>query len=564
MRAKHRADLSTRLDGLRQAVRSLEEIPAGAVGPTAALDRAREVLANVGRRRELSAAHTVVALAGATGSGKSSLLNALAGVELATPGARRPTTSHPLAVIWTGRGVDADAARPLLDWLEVDRRHEVATGAGRWPEGSDVAGLVLLDLPDIDSVNPEHRRRAERLAKTVDVLVWVLDPQKYADDVVHTQFLRPMARHAEVTVVLLNQIDRLAEIDRAPVLADLQERLLDDGLRAAGVLGVSARTGEGLDEVRRAIARLVQRRRAAEARLAADVATVADGLDEAYHVDAVPALPASAERRLLSALSAAAGVDRVADAVGASFRLRARKRTGWPLVRWVGRFRADPLRRLHLDRAPVAESGQPVLTSSSIPQASPVQRAQVHTALRASGDAAAAGSEEPWRSYIRSAATDAAATLPDELDQAVVRTELSGRENPRWFGLIGALQWLVFAAFVAGALWLGAYAVLGYLRIEAPWVPQIGPVPADPPLPGFPAIPWPTALLVGGGVLGILVALLSGLCARLGARRRSARTRAALRRSVAQTAHRTVLVPVAERVERARAFADGIALAQGK
>jgi hypothetical protein len=193
-----------------------------------------------------------------------------------------------------------------------------------------------------------------------------------------------------------------------------------------------------------------------------------------------------------------------------------------------------------------------------------VQRAHVHTALRASGDAAATGSDEPWRSYIRGAATDAAATLPDELDQAVVRTELSGREDPRWFGLIGALQWLVFAAFLAGALWLGAYAVLGYLRIEATWVPQVGPVPADPPLPGFPAIPWPTALLVGGAVLGILVALLSGLCARLGARRRSARTRAALRRSVSETAHRTVLVPVAERVARARAFADGIALAQGK
>src|SRR5690606_25491480 len=117
--------------------------------------------------------------------------------------------------------------------------------------------------------NPEHRTRAERLAKTVDVLVWVLDPQKYADAVVHADFLRPMARHAEVTVVLLNQIDRLAEADRGPVLADLGDRLAEDGLRRATVIGVSARTGEGLDEVRATILRLVQRRRAAEARLAA-------------------------------------------------------------------------------------------------------------------------------------------------------------------------------------------------------------------------------------------------------------------------------------------------------
>lgn len=564
MRARHRADLSQRLDGLRQAVEALDALPAAGVAAGRPLDRAREVLANVGRRRELSAAHTVVALAGTTGSGKSSLLNALTGADLATVGARRPTTSHPLGAIWPGDGVATDAARPLLDWLEVERRHEVVAGPGAWSDAQAVSGLVLLDLPDIDSVNPEHRRRAERLAKTVDVLVWVLDPQKYADAVVHAEFLRPMARHAEVTVVLLNQIDRLAEEDRAPVLADLKTRLADDGLRRAQVLGVSARTGEGLDEVRRTIVELVRKRRASEARLAADVATVADALDEAYHVDAVPQLPSSAERTLVSALSTAAGVDRVAAAVGTSFRYRARRRTGWPLVRWLGRFRADPLRRLHLDRSVAAEDGQPVLTASSIPDPSPVQKAQVHTALRAVGDAAAGDSSEPWRSHIRAGATDAGTVLPDELDQAVVRTELVGRRDPRWFGLIGVLQWLVFATFLTGALWLGVYALLGYLRIDAPWVPQIGPVPADPPLPAFPAIPWPTALLVGGAVLGIIVAMLSGLAARLGARRRAARTRAALRRSITATTQTSVLSPVTARVAHARSFADGIALAQGK
>jgi GTP-binding protein EngB required for normal cell division len=564
MRARHRADLTTRLQGLRQAVTALEAMPQGSLGPSSALERAREVLGNAGRRRDLSAAHTVVALAGATGSGKSSLLNALSGVDLATVGARRPTTSHPLAVLWPGTGVDADAARPLLDWLEVDRRAEAGAGPGAWSDLSDVAGLVLLDLPDIDSVNPEHRERAERLAKTVDVLVWVLDPQKYADAVVHADFLRPMARHAEITVVLLNQIDRLADADRGPVLADLDDRLAEDGLRRATVIGVSARTGEGLDEVRTTILRLVRRRRAAEARLAADVATVADGLDREYHVDAVPELSGSVERKLLGALSAAAGVDRVADAVGTSFRYRARKRTGWPLVRWVGRFRADPLRRLHLDRGIATEEGQPVLTASSIPDPSPVQRAQVHTALRATGDAVAGGSEEPWHSYIRAGATDAGAGLPDELDQAIVRTDVTSRRDPRWFGLIGALQWLVFAAFVVGALWLGVYAVLGYLQIPAPWVPQIGPVPAEPPLPALPAVPWPTALLIGGAVLGILVALLSGLCARVAASRRASRARAALRRSIAETAQRTVLAPLTARVAHARAFREGIVLAQGK
>ena len=143
-----------------------------------------------------------------------------------------------------------------------------------------------------------------------------------------------------------------------------------------------------------------------------------------------------------------------------------------------------------------------------------------------------------------------------------MRTDLPGRRDPAWFAVVGVLQWLVFAVFVAGALWLAVYAVLGYLQIAIAWVPQIGPVPADPPLPALPAIPWPTALLVGGAVLGVLVALLSGLAARLGARRRASRSRAALRKAVAETARTTVLAEVRGRMSQAQAFAEGVARAQ--
>ena len=77
------------------------------------LDDARAVVKRARERGGLSAEHTVVALAGATGSGKSSVLNAVAGAEIATVGVRRPTTSHPVAAVW------GDGAGPLLDWLEV-------------------------------------------------------------------------------------------------------------------------------------------------------------------------------------------------------------------------------------------------------------------------------------------------------------------------------------------------------------------------------------------------------------------------------------------------------------
>ena len=70
-----------------------------------------------GARLRLTGEYTVVALAGATGSGKSSLFNAIAGAQLATVGIRRPTTSATQAVIFGPGG-----ATELLDWLEIGTR----------------------------------------------------------------------------------------------------------------------------------------------------------------------------------------------------------------------------------------------------------------------------------------------------------------------------------------------------------------------------------------------------------------------------------------------------------
>ena len=70
-----------------------------------------------GERLRLSGEHTVVALAGSTGSGKSSLFNALAGADLSPVGVRRPTTSKAHASVW-----GAEGAAPLVQWLGVPRR----------------------------------------------------------------------------------------------------------------------------------------------------------------------------------------------------------------------------------------------------------------------------------------------------------------------------------------------------------------------------------------------------------------------------------------------------------
>ena len=153
----------------------------------------------------MSATHTVVALAGGTGSGKSSLFNTLSGATFSPTGVTRPTTRHSHACVWGMEG-----AAPLLDWLGVQRRHRYARASALDHGETGLHGLLLLDLPDHDSVVSGSAALVDRLVKLADMLVWVLDPLKYADAAVHQRYLVPLAGHSAVTTVVLNQSDTLS------------------------------------------------------------------------------------------------------------------------------------------------------------------------------------------------------------------------------------------------------------------------------------------------------------------------------------------------------------------
>ena len=273
-----------------------------------------QVLERASSRRSLSADHTVVGFFGATGSGKSSLFNAVSGDEIATAAVRRPTTSEPLAGVW-----GADGSEALLDWLEVRKRTMPQPVPGFADEDT---GLILLDLPDFDSTRAANREIVQRMVGLVDVLVWVLDPQKYADAAVHNDFLAPLASHGAVTLVVLNQIDRLPEQDVRPVLESLKDILARDGLGKVQVLGASALTGTGVDKVRAAIRQAAVQRQAMSQRLAADVprppARLADGLRTRRKPAGVRA--GGRGRALAEELAVAANVPLVVDAVARSYR----------------------------------------------------------------------------------------------------------------------------------------------------------------------------------------------------------------------------------------------------
>ncbi|HEY7468603.1 MAG TPA: GTPase [Acidimicrobiia bacterium] len=174
----------------------------------------------------------VVALAGGTGSGKSSLFNAIAGQDLALTGGIRPMTIRPLALVPDAAGGALDG---LLDALGIQDR--VSHEGLPW--------LCLIDLPDNDSVVLDHRQQVQILLPKVDMVIWVTDPEKYRDASLHAGHLTPLAARQEQFLFVLNQVDRLEPEDVARVIADLAAALREDGIEAPNVIPTAASPGSG-------------------------------------------------------------------------------------------------------------------------------------------------------------------------------------------------------------------------------------------------------------------------------------------------------------------------------
>ena len=516
--------------------------------PAPARDLAAAIAARVAERSRIAGGHTVVALAGATGSGKSSLFNALVGASVAEVGARRPITSTPHAAVW-----GADPGAELLDWLGVGRRHRVVDVA---PEiFGALGGLVLLDLPDFDSRVVEHRSEASRVLDLVDLFIWVTDPQKYADAVLHDEFVAARSALAAVTIVVLNHADALTPAGLRQCHDDLVRLLRADGLADPEVIVTSARTGYGVPQLRQRISAVVAGHTAAEDRLRADVGAAAAAL-RASVADTEPEFGDPTSARLVDALSRAAGVPVVLKALEQDYIRESVGHTGWVFTRWSRAFSPEPLKRLRLDRVetrdgiPVGETDiRAVLGRSSIPPPSPAARADVDLATREVGRSAAQGLPKLWARAVAEAAQPAGADLHDELDRAIVGTPLRA-PAPRWWQVFDVMQWLVAAVAVAGLLWYLVLAVAGWLQFALPEVSRWG------------IVPYPFVMLGGGLLAGLLLTAAARVFSRAGARRRRALVEGRLRTAIAAVAERRVIDPVARVLARHRLAREQLDLAR--
>jgi hypothetical protein len=531
------SDLGSRIEGLDQAARAAR----GRL-PDPVVDEADATVSRAVSRLGLTADHTVVALAGSTGSGKSSTFNGLAGVELSSVGVRRPTTSWATACVWGKVG-----AEELLDWLGIAPRHQIMRDSllDLGKEDSALQGVVLLDLPDHDSTEVSHHLEVNRLIELTDLMIWVLDPQKYADAAVHNRYLRPLASHKSVMLIVLNHIDEVVEDRRQSMLDDVRRLVDADGLDGVPVLATSARTGEGIDALRSEIQRRVKAKSVTRSRVGADIKDASTRLRQASGTQAHPQLSKERIAALEDAFADAAGVPAVVSAVESATRLRAGRATGWPVTSWISRLRPDPLKRLHLDLGDVGKEftrrGR-----TSVPAATQVQLARVDSEVRAVADDVSVPLARPWADAVRRASVAQLPDLHDRLDAALAATELNTDRIPVWAGLVRMLQWILLVVALIGLVWLGVLAGDRYLSGNSLSTPEVG---------GF---LLPTVLLLGGIVLGVALALACRLLVSATARSRARSADRRLRSAISEVADELVVAPVRGELTAYDTLLDGL------
>ncbi len=556
--------LSARLTALARLIQIASSRARGNGFSRDLLRDAEDLVERAGERLRLSAGDTVVALAGGTGSGKSSVFNQLAGADFSAVGVTRPVTREAHACVWGASG-----SGPLLDWLEVPRRYRYARGSALDSGEASLNGLVLLDLPDHDSVVGGASGQVDRLIGMADLMVWVLDPQKYADAAVHRRYLVPLAGHSSVIAVVLNQSDLLSAEQTEDCAGDLRRLLDAEGLHEATVFVTSAVTGAGLDQLRKLLTETVSERRATLARISADLDGIAaefapyaaepagEGADRpqaggpaaegAATADAA-AVPPGAIARLVDAFARAAGVSAVAEALQSARELRAADYVGWPIAWLAARLTGrDPMRKIRLGRL-WAE------VKSMTAGPSGAQQAEIDNALTQLADEIGPPLPRPWSQTTRAAVRSRADQIPGALGTAMGESLPDENKIMPWWRLIGAVQGLLLGCVIVSLAWIVALLIFGVFRAGGN-VPRLF---SDASL-----LPWIIIMIAAFLLLGWLTAAGCMNVVRSAAERESERVRQTMRARIEDVAREMAVAPAEQELATCRRFRDELRVAAG-
>jgi len=137
----------------------------------------------------------IVAFMGGTGVGKSSLLNRLAGKAIARAGIVRPTSRE--VTLYHHHSV---AIKHLPEQLPLA---QIKTSEH---DNESRKNVIWIDMPDFDSTEQSNKRQVLEWLPHIDVLIYVVSPERYRDEKAWRLLLAEGGRHAWLFV--LNQWDR--------------------------------------------------------------------------------------------------------------------------------------------------------------------------------------------------------------------------------------------------------------------------------------------------------------------------------------------------------------------
>jgi energy-coupling factor transporter ATP-binding protein EcfA2 len=137
----------------------------------------------------------IVAFLGGSGVGKSTLLNRLAGEDIARTGVERPTSKE--VTLFHHRGVELSK---LPEALPIEKIKLAAH------DDESKKNIIWIDMPDFDSTEAKNKELVLGWLPHIDVLIYVVSPERYRDNKAWQILLAEGGRHA--WVFALNQWDK--------------------------------------------------------------------------------------------------------------------------------------------------------------------------------------------------------------------------------------------------------------------------------------------------------------------------------------------------------------------